>query len=73
MKRRHAAYLTAIIPVTILVLIVLVLDPAMYGAGSLEVASRIQLDIILFGAVGLGSLFVSVIAVSGWTGPVERG
>lgn len=66
MTRRRAAHLTAIIPVAILALIVLVLDPALASAPSADVAARIQLDIILFGAVGLGSLFVSVMAVDGF-------
>ncbi|HEX9088232.1 MAG TPA: hypothetical protein VF867_11955 [Arthrobacter sp.] len=73
MKRRHAAYLTAIIPVAVLALIILVMDPALYGAGSSEVAARIRQDILLFGAIGLGSVFVSVFAVSGWTAPANRG
>jgi hypothetical protein len=66
MTRRRAAYLTALIPVAILALIVLVLDPALASAPSAEVAARIQLDIILFGAVGLASVFVSVNAVDGF-------
>ena len=66
MTRRRAAYLTALIPVAILALIVLVLDPALASASSAEVAARIQLDIILFGAVGLASVFVSVNAVDGF-------
>lgn len=66
MTRRRAAYLTALIPVAILALIVFVLDPALANASSAEVAARIQLDIILFGAVGLASVFVSVNAVDGF-------
>jgi hypothetical protein len=70
MRRRHAAYLTVIVPVAILALIVFVLDPGLSAAAeNPELTARIQLDMVLFGAVGLGSLLISVMAVDSWGSP----
>lgn len=64
MKRRHAVYLTALIPVAILAVIVGFLDPALAAAaGNAELTARIQTDMILFGAVGVGSVFITAHAV----------
>lgn len=64
MKRRHALYLTALIPVAILAVILGFLDPALTAAaGDPALTSRIQEDIMLFGAVGVLSVFITAHAV----------